>query len=678
MSIKTRLILAFGIFILIISGTIVLQQIVANKANIRYEKLRLEIQPAVKAIDEYVQVNNFLKLLLKEKTNISTGYDIILNDKINTIVDIEIPNLIRVFNEISSLSTSSGVNRDIVNVLSSTIEITKQVEIIKITLQSRKDYLNLKKTEKCLSIYTDNIKPISTSINRSLFHLQRKYNEANLEFQHDLQVDFAEISFLILLFGLIGIFIGFFIAIQTIRTIVKPINKLKESAAIIGHGNYNHQVEIEGNNELSDLGNSFNQMTVSLKESFEIIKIQKEEQEISNTIKSAKNILYESLKSELTIDDISRITLSFFMHFYNSSVGAFYLVTDDQTLKCKVLVCPNRNAFEISEIPLGNSDLGEVALNNEVLLISDLHHNYSDSESAFGGFTTDLILLIPVQFSNECIAVIELPILKNPTELEFNFIKEVNDSIGLAIIAAENLKDIAEAHKRLEEYSNELVAKNKELEEFVYITSHDLQEPLRTITSYSEILEEDYNKVLDVEGMEYIKFLQKASERLRNQIDSLLQLSKIGKVADLEFVDFKELFSDIESELSFLLKEKNGKITFPEHSISGAKGALIELRLLFQNLIINGLKYNISDNPSIEISVVDNGKSITFCVADNGIGIDEKYYQKIFKIFQKLDNIEGTGIGLAHCKKIVEAHHGKIWVESELGEGSMFFFTIRK
>lgn len=677
MTIKKKLILAFGIFILLISCIIMLNQSVTNQAKNRYEKLRVEIQPAIKSIDKFMQVNNFLQLLIKQKTNEATGHDVILDNKIDAIVEVEIPNLVRVFTEIEIIANDKEIKKNLSSVIFTTNEISDQVKVIKGHLRSKKNYLDRKNVEKCLYIYNHKISPRAEKVNRDLFNLKREYNDANLQLQKDLKTNFSDISFLILVFGSIGIVIGIGIAIQTVKSILKPIEKLKESAAIIGKGDYNHQLEISGADELSDLKKSFNQMSTSLKESFDVIKKQQEQQEITNTIKSAKNILYESLKGDLSVHEITTKTLSFFINFFEIRTGAFYIKDENGILVCESFHNQGSLAEVVANVPEGDLNIDYYLRSKKVIIPSSMNDLNWDS-SLPNVLSEEEILLIPIQFANEAIGLIELVMIKAPKEIELNFIKEVNESIGLAIIAAQSLSNLEQAHDQLEGYSTELKLKNKELEEFVYITSHDLQEPLRTITSYSEILEEDYKDSLDTEGLGYIRFLQKASSRLSKQINSLLQLSRIGKASSLEKVNFKEIFTDVKTELSFLINEKKGELIFPKGEISLIEGSSVEIQSLFQNLIVNGFKYNTNENPWVEISVVEDNDSLTFCVSDNGIGIQKQHHKKVFKIFQRLDNGEGTGIGLAHCKKIVESHNGKIWLTSEVEIGSKFYFKLQK
>ncbi|WP_158237306.1 YfiR/HmsC family protein [Aquimarina sp. MAR_2010_214] len=242
-------------------------------------------------------------------------------------------------------------------------------------------------------------------------------------------------------------------------------------------------------------------------------------------------------------------------------------------------------------------------------------------------------------------------------------------------------------HKNLEIYNQslELESKNKELEQFAYIASHDLQEPLNTISSFIGLLAEDYEENFDEAGKESMTFIKEASIRMKKLIDALLEYSRLGRSKEYDNVDCNIIIQELKKDLKVILDKTGAKINIKNLPV--IKGSEIELRLLFQNLISNGIKFSTPDTiPKIDITCVekndpkDASKGFwQFSIQDNGIGIPEKHQERIFAIFQRLhsrDEYEGTGIGLAHCKKIVEAHGGKIWLTSKEKKGSTFYFTI--
>ncbi len=242
-----------------------------------------------------------------------------------------------------------------------------------------------------------------------------------------------------------------------------------------------------------------------------------------------------------------------------------------------------------------------------------------------------------------------------------------------------NIKEREKVEKLIIEESEKLIRSNKELEQFAYISSHDLQEPLRTVVNYTALINRKYKGQLDANIDEYLTYIVSATERMQMLIKGLLEYSKIGKERALEDVNGNALLQNVLNDLSVAINDSNAKLEMSE--LPEVKG-YSELIYVFQNLISNAIKFRKKEEQlRITVKVEDKAKYWLFSVADNGIGIEEQYYDKIFAIFQRLhpqNEYEGTGIGLAHTKKIVELHGGKIWVQSKIGKGSTFYFTIPK
>ncbi len=242
-----------------------------------------------------------------------------------------------------------------------------------------------------------------------------------------------------------------------------------------------------------------------------------------------------------------------------------------------------------------------------------------------------------------------------------------------------------EKNKAIEENSKLIKAKNEELEQFAYIASHDLKEPLVTISGLITLLQEDYDPLLDETGKKTLEYISKSSDRMKDLVDALLDYSRLGKTKEHTEVNCNELVNTIKSDLANIIERTQSTLNINKLPI--VEGSQVELRLLFQNLISNGIKFvKPGVKPIIEINCVkkndDNDKSKSFwefSIKDNGIGIAEKHKEKIFSIFQRLhsrEEYEGTGIGLAHCKRIIEAHNGRIRLESEVGIGTTFYISI--
>ncbi len=242
----------------------------------------------------------------------------------------------------------------------------------------------------------------------------------------------------------------------------------------------------------------------------------------------------------------------------------------------------------------------------------------------------------------------------------------------------DSLKQLNES---LEQHAQELAASNKELEQFAYVASHDLQEPLRMVTSFLSQLEKKYGDTIDDKGKQYIYFAVDGAKRMRQIILDLLEFSRVGRLEnEAEQVNINELVTDVISLYTIQIQESNASIEVENLPVINTHKT--PLSQVFQNLIGNALKYRHNEKaPLIKISCNETPGYWMFSIKDNGIGIDKEYFEKIFIIFQRLHNKEqytGTGIGLAVVKKIINNLDGKIWVESEEGKGTVFYFTLPK
>lgn len=241
--------------------------------------------------------------------------------------------------------------------------------------------------------------------------------------------------------------------------------------------------------------------------------------------------------------------------------------------------------------------------------------------------------------------------------------------------------ELKELNSQILKRAEELSASNSELEQFAYIASHDLQEPLRMVTSFLKQLEKKYKDQLDDKARQYIHFATDGAARMRSIILDLLEYSRVGKREyEVEQVDMNELVYESVQLNSKLIEENDAIIEWD--GLPVIKAAKTPMLQLLQNLISNAIKYQKPEGkPKVIIASKQTDLEWVFSVSDNGIGIDPRFKEKIFILFQRLhnkDEYSGTGIGLAICKKIIEAHKGKIWVESLPGEGSTFYFTIQK
>mgnify|MGYP001176031715 CR=1 FL=1 len=235
--------------------------------------------------------------------------------------------------------------------------------------------------------------------------------------------------------------------------------------------------------------------------------------------------------------------------------------------------------------------------------------------------------------------------------------------------------------KKSEELQRMMAAndsKRKEMEQFAYITSHDLREPLVTIQRYLDGFIEDYGQNIDADGRHYIEASIRASNHMQELIVGLLDYSRLSKEKELKLIDSNEVLTSVIEDLNALIMTTDAEIVY--NDLPTLKAYPLELKLLFQNLIQNGIKFRKQDiKPRIQIQAEQISNGWQFSFTDNGIGIREKDYEKVFTLFRRLHNkskYEGSGIGLAYAKKIVEIHHGKIWLKSSPNNGSTFYFSI--
>ncbi|WP_425603055.1 sensor histidine kinase [Halosolutus gelatinilyticus] len=227
-------------------------------------------------------------------------------------------------------------------------------------------------------------------------------------------------------------------------------------------------------------------------------------------------------------------------------------------------------------------------------------------------------------------------------------------------------------------YEHKLKESNERLEQFAYAASHDLQEPLRMVSSYLRIIEDRYADELDEAGEEFIEFAADGADRMREMIDGLLEYSRIETRGDpFERVDLNAVLEAVLADLQFRIEEHDAEITTED--LPDVRGDASQLRQLFQNLLENAIEYSGDEPPRVRVSATRTDGERVLSISDEGIGIDPEDQDRIFEVFQRLhtqDEHAGTGIGLALCKRIAERHGGEIQVDSELGEGATFSVSL--
>ena len=275
----------------------------------------------------------------------------------------------------------------------------------------------------------------------------------------------------------------------------------------------------------------------------------------------------------------------------------------------------------------------------------------------------------------------KIPFYYNSVAIEY---EGLACTMGMGFEATERKKieqELLVSNQNLEVKATELKLSYAELERFAYIVSHDLQEPLRMVSSFLKLLEQKYQPLLDDTATKYIHFAVDGAQRMKSLINDLLEYSRTGTNKDIAAdTDMNEVMGEVMNIMQSAIAEHQAVVEIAPLPVLAGTSKL-QMFQLMQNLLGNSLKYRSDKKPVIKIDVADEGSEWVFSVSDNGIGFDQKFSEKIFIIFQRLHNkneFSGTGIGLSICKKIVEKHNGKIWVHSTPDEGSIFYFSIPK
>ncbi|MBI0582127.1 MAG: hypothetical protein JET69_03835 [Methanomassiliicoccales archaeon] len=263
-------------------------------------------------------------------------------------------------------------------------------------------------------------------------------------------------------------------------------------------------------------------------------------------------------------------------------------------------------------------------------------------------------------------------------QFESNIIKDGpgTGSFRTILTDVSELRRVQRAEKRI---SDDAQRSNTELEQFAYVASHDLQEPLRMVTRFAALLDRKYGDQLNDEAKSFVTHITESAERMRQLINDLLQISRIGSDRNFATVDLDQLTKVVLDSMNVAIEESKAIVSVgPLPTVWGDETQLAQV---IQNLIGNALKFHGPEPPTVEVSARERTKEWVIAVKDNGIGIDPTYAGKLFKMFSRLNTSNeypGTGIGLAICKKIVEQHGGRIWFESEPGKGTTFCFTLPK
>ena len=326
-----------------------------------------------------------------------------------------------------------------------------------------------------------------------------------------------------------------------------------------------------------------------------------------------------------------------------------------------------------ARVPVGKFKIGLIAEEQRPHHTNDVAHDPRVGDRAWAA-AQNLIAFAgyPLMVEGRCVGVVAMFAQEKISDSTLSAVSTIADAIAQGI-------QRKRAEEALEDRARELARSNAELERFAYIASHDLQEPLRMVGSYTQLLGRRYAGKLDKDADEFISFAVDGVTRMQTLINDLLSFSRVGtKGGQMTPVRLEASLTAALANLGASIKETQAQITHdPLPTVMASQGQMVQL---FQNLIGNAIKFHSGDAPRVHIGVEPVGDDWQLSVRDNGIGIDPEFFNRLFVVFQRLHNrseYPGNGIGLAICKKIVERHDGRIWIESALGQGTTFFFTLR-
>ncbi len=363
-----------------------------------------------------------------------------------------------------------------------------------------------------------------------------------------------------------------------------------------------------------------------------------------------------------------------------------YLLSHDATVVIMDVTMPGLSGFETAAMIRER----EKSRHIPIIFVTGVKQQEAHQGYSLGGVDYILKPIVPEILRAKVAVFVELFRKTAEISAQRRVLQQQNDELNFEIVERRRVeKDLWELNKTLELrvaektadaqlHAAELARSNAELEQFAHVVSHDLQEPIRKIVNFTRILEEMFPSTVDGKAKEYFAYIVDGAIRMRTLIQDLLQFSQVAQPQlNLEKVDVNAMISEILFELDHIVTETSARVMVETLPLVDANPT--QLRQLFQNLIRNAMKFRRDVPPVIEISAIEERGLRVFSVKDNGIGIEEQHWGRIFNVFQRLHTrreYPGSGIGLSICKKIVERHGGGIWLRSVVGEGSTFYFSL--
>ncbi|MFQ5787007.1 MAG: ATP-binding protein [Thermodesulfobacteriota bacterium] len=429
--------------------------------------------------------------------------------------------------------------------------------------------------------------------------------------------------------------------------------------------------------------------TVNEKLELEIIKSKRAEEALNeNLFKLAKKNQYESIINIITRSVHQSINLQEVLENACETMNknmdgveniSIHLIEGEEAIIKAYRGFPDWYIELVRRIPYPQGATWKTIIEGKPRYVADVDQD-TVIDSAGRKMGTKSLVSMPIHFRGKTVGVINISSLQKNAfnEEELRLLEIVVHQIGTAINNASQAEVLKQSKEALARQAKDLARSNAELEQFAYVASHDMQEPLRMVSSYVQLLSRRYKGKLDTDADEFIAYAVDGANRMQTLINDLLAYSRVGtRGKSFEPTECEVVFNQTLSHLRVVIEERNAVVT--HDSLPTVMTDKIQLVQLFQNLICNSIKFCKGKKPEVHVKAEQKGGNWLFSVHDNDIGIESKYAERIFVIFQRLHNrteYSGTGIGLAICKKIVERHGGSIWVESEPGKGSTFYFTI--
>ena len=440
--------------------------------------------------------------------------------------------------------------------------------------------------------------------------------------------------------------VGFGGVLLIVRSITRPLTSLMEVARQVGRGNWGVSIPVMSRDELGELALVFRTMVA----------------ELSKTTVSVNILQAEVAARKKTQEELAQL-----LSLHTSTLEA----TRDGILVVDVdghVTSYNQQFLELWRIP---ADLA--AMRNDEKLLAYVLDQLVDPNAFLAGVRA--LYAHPEQRSLDLLTFKDGRIFERSSQPQ-----RIEDTITGRVWSFHDITERRRAEERLSAYSKALEQSNRELDDFTFIVSHDLKEPLRSLDAFSKFLAQDYQDKLDDEGRGYLERIRANAQRMQKLIEDLLEVSRLSRRPnELQVVNVNELLEEVKLRFEYVIAERHVELLIkdPLPTLSCDRVRMAEV---FANLLSNAIKYN--DKPACRIEIrcrLREDGDYQFAVADNGPGIEPRYFEKIFEIFQRLgkkEEHEGTGVGLTIVKKVIELHKGTVWVESEPGQGTTVCFTI--